>query len=45
MIVGSSVMGVMGMLLFIPLVSVLYTLVREFVVSKKYKLDKPVEKE
>ncbi len=44
-IVGSSVMGVMGMLLFIPLVSVLYTLVREFVVSKKYKLDKPVEKE
>ncbi|MBE6865999.1 MAG: AI-2E family transporter [Ruminococcaceae bacterium] len=44
-IVGSSVMGVMGMLLFIPLVSVLYTLTREFVISKKYRLQKPVEKQ
>ncbi|MBQ6849782.1 MAG: AI-2E family transporter [Oscillospiraceae bacterium] len=44
-IVGSSVMGVMGMLLFIPLVSVLYTLTREFVISKKYRMQKPVEKQ
>ena len=34
-IVGSSLMGVVGMLVFIPLVSVLYTLVKEYVVSKK----------
>jgi len=32
-------------LLFIPLVSVLYTLTREFVISKKYRMQKPVEKQ
>lgn len=42
-IIGSSLMGVVGMLLFIPLVSVAYTLIKEFVVAKKYNLQKPAE--
>ena len=32
--VGGSLMGVLGMLLFIPLTSVIYTLFREFVYKR-----------
>ena len=32
--IGGSLLGVMGMLIFIPLVSVLYTLFREFVYKR-----------
>lgn len=36
-IIGNSLMGVLGMILFIPLSSVAYTLIKEFVVSKEEK--------
>lgn len=40
-IIGSNLMGVLGMLLFIPLVSVLYTLTKEYVIARKYRLQPP----
>ena len=44
-ILGNSLMGVLGMLLFIPMVSVVYTLTKEYVVARKYNLQKPIEKD
>ncbi|MBR4036503.1 MAG: AI-2E family transporter [Oscillospiraceae bacterium] len=44
-IIGNSLLGVVGMLLFIPLVSVVYTLIKEFIMARKYKLQKPAQKE
>ena len=35
--VGGSLMGLVGMLIFIPIVSVLYTLLREWVYRRKEK--------
>ncbi len=37
-ILGNSLMGVAGMLVFIPLVSVVYTLVKEFVVHRENRM-------
>lgn len=34
-LIGGNLMGVMGMLLFIPSVSVAYTLIKEYVISKR----------
>jgi len=41
--IGASLMGIMGMLIFIPLVSVLYTLLREWV-HKRLEEKKPHER-
>ena len=41
--VGGSLMGVLGMLVFIPLLSVIYTLMREWVNQRLEQKDKAVE--
>ncbi len=43
-ILGNSLMGVAGMLVFIPLVSVVYTLVKEFVIYRERQMA-PAEEE
>ena len=42
--VGGGLMGVMGMLLMVPLASVLYTLLREFAAKRVQERDIPAEK-
>lgn len=42
--VGGDLMGVVGMIVFIPLCSVIYTLFREFVNNRLTKREVPVEK-
>ena len=43
--VGGSLMGVAGMLIFIPLVSVFYTLFRDYIYSRLQKRGNPVKEE
>lgn len=41
-IVGGNLMGITGMLLFIPAMSVIYTLIKEFVVNRNKKAEKEI---